>query len=65
MLHESCNSGSSGLGFEDMQIRANCQEGTLQYASGMDLVQDGTELPAGVYVFTPAKATGMSSTSTL
>ena len=31
----------------------------------MDLVEDSTELSAGVYFFTPAESTGRSSVSTL
>ncbi len=51
--------------FKTCKVRAKCQEGTLQDASGMDLVEDGTELSAGTYFFTPAESTGMSSISTL
>ena len=51
--------------FKTCKVRAKCQEGTLQDASGMDLVEDGTELSAGIYFFTPAESTGMSSISTL
>ena len=51
--------------FKICKVRAKCQEGTLQDASGMDLVEDSTELSAGVYFFTPAEATGMSSISNL
>ena len=51
--------------FKICKVRAKCQEGTLQDASGMDLVEDSTELSAGVYFFTPAESTGRSSVSTL
>ena len=51
--------------FKICKVRAKCQEGTLQDASGMDLVEDHTELSAGIYFFTPAESTGMSSTSFL
>ena len=46
--------------FKTCKIKAKCQEGTLQDAIGMDLAEDGTELPAGVYFFTPAEPTGIS-----
>jgi len=51
--------------FKTCKVKAKCQEGTLQDASGMDLAEDGAELSAGVYFFTPAQSTGMSSISTL
>ena len=51
--------------FATCKAKAKCQEGTLQDASGMDLAEDGTELSAGIYFFTPAESTGMSSSSTL
>jgi len=51
--------------FKTCKLRAKCQEGTLQDPSGMDIVEDGTELSAGTYFFTPAESTGMSSISTL
>ena len=50
--------------FKTCKVRAKCQEGTLQDANGMDLAEDGTELSAGVYFFTPAESTGTSSIST-
>lgn len=51
--------------FEICKVGAKCQKGRLQTANGMDLVADSTELSAGVYFFTPAEATGMSSISSL
>ena len=51
--------------FRMCKVRAKCQQGTLQNVSGMDLAEDDTELPAGIYFFTPAESTGMSSTSFL
>ena len=47
------------------KVRAKCQEGTLQDASGMDLLEDNTELSAGIYLFTPAESTGVTYVSTL
>ena len=51
--------------FKTCKARAKCQEGTLQDASGMDLVEDGTELSASIYIkfFTPAKSSGKSTLS--
>ncbi|KAL3140122.1 hypothetical protein ABBQ38_004400 [Trebouxia sp. C0009 RCD-2024] len=49
--------------FKICKVRAKCQEGALQDASGMDLAEDDTELSAGVYFFTPAESPGMSSIS--
>ena len=46
--------------FKTCKIKAKCQQGTLQDAIGMDLAEDGTELSAGVYFFTPAEPTGIS-----
>ncbi|KAL0039519.1 hypothetical protein WJX77_000460 [Trebouxia sp. C0004] len=43
--------------FKTCKFRTKCQEGTLQDASGMDIVEDGTELSAGTYFFTPAEST--------
>lgn len=45
--------------FKTSARRAKCQEGTLQDASGKDLAENQTELPAGVYIFTPVESTGM------
>ena len=39
------------------------QEGTLQDASGMNVVEAGTHLAAGANFFTPAEAVGTSSSS--
>ena len=50
--------------FKTCKLRAKCQEGTLQDASGMDIVEDGSELSAGTYFFAPAESPGMSSIST-
>ena len=50
--------------FELCKVVAKCQKGRLQTANGMDLVADSTELPAGVYFFTPVESTGESSIST-
>ena len=36
--------------FKTCKARAKCQEGALQDASGMDLVEDGTELSASIYI---------------
>ena len=47
------------------KVIAKCHEGALMDANGMALAEDGTELSAGVYFFTPAEATGMSSIFTL
>ena len=44
-----------------MQLQSRVPKGTLQDASGMDIVEDGTELSAGTYLFTPAEPTGISS----
>ena len=46
--------------FKICKLKAKCLEDTLQHASGMDLVEDGRELSAGTYTFTPAESTGMS-----
>ena len=46
------------------KVTAKCQEGTLHEASGMALAEDGTELSAGTYFFTPAESMGMSPLST-
>ena len=46
--------------FKTCKTKAKCQEGTLQDAIGMDLAEDGTELSAGVYFFTPAEPTGIA-----
>ncbi len=51
--------------FKTCKLRAKCQEGTLHDANGMDIAEDGTELSAGTYFFTPAEPTGMSPISTL
>ncbi len=51
--------------FKTCKIKAKCQEGTLQDAIGMDIVEDGTALSAGTYFFTPAESIGMSPLSTL
>ena len=51
--------------FKTCKVKAKCQEGTLQDAHGMDLVEDASELPAGIYFFTPAAPTGTSSMSTM
>ena len=51
--------------FKTCKVRAKCQEGGLQDASGMDLADDDTELLAGNYIFTPAESRGMSSSSTM
>ena len=51
--------------FKTCKVRAKCLEGTLQDANGMDLVEDGSELSAGTYFFTPAGLTGMSSIATM
>ena len=50
--------------FKTCKLRAKCQEGTLQDASGMDIVEDGSELSAGTYFFAPAEPPGVSSIST-
>lgn len=42
------------------KIRARCQEGILQDASGLDLAEDDTKLSAGVYFFTPAESAGVT-----
>lgn len=51
--------------FEICKLRAKCQQGTLHKVSGKDLAANDTELPAGIYIFTPAESTGMSATSFL
>ena len=51
--------------FKTCKVRAKCLEGTLQDASGLDLVEDSSELSAGTYFFTPAEPTGMSSIATM
>ena len=51
--------------FKTCKVRAKCLEGTLQDANDMDLVEDGSELSAGTYFFTPAGPTGMSSVATM
>ena len=51
--------------FKTCKVRAKCQQGTLQDASGMDLAEDDAELSAGNYIFTPAESTGVSSSSSL
>ena len=43
------------------KLRFKCQEGTLQDANGMEVVDDGIQLAAGTYFFTPAEAVGTSS----
>ena len=43
------------------KLRFKCREGTLQDAIGMEIVEDGTQLAAGPYFFTPAEAVAMSS----
>ena len=45
--------------FKTCKVRAKCQEGTLQDASGMDLADNDTELSAGNYIFTPAGSRGI------
>jgi len=50
--------------FKTCKLKAKCQEGTLQDANGMDIVEDGSELSAGTYFFTPAEPIGMSPLST-
>ena len=50
--------------FKTCKLRAKCQEGTLQDASGMDIIEDGSELSAGTYFFAPAESPGMLSIST-
>ena len=59
MFHEGFNSGSSC--FQTCKLRSKGREGTLQDAIGMEIVEDGTELSAGTYFFTPAEAIGTSS----
>ena len=42
-------------------VMAKCREGALRDVNGMALADDGTELGAGIYFFTPAESMGMSS----
>ncbi|KAL0026817.1 hypothetical protein WJX77_003425 [Trebouxia sp. C0004] len=49
--------------FNTCKLRAKCQEGTLQDASGMDIVEDVTKLSAGTYCFTPAESTDTHSSA--
>lgn len=58
-FHEGFNSAAHVL--KTCRFRSKCREGTLQDAIGMDVVQDGTQLAAGTYFFTPAEATGTPS----
>lgn len=54
MLSETCNSGGSG--FQDKQnSEQSVKKRTLQDASGMDIVEDATELSAATYFFAPAE----------
>ena len=50
---------------KDCKVTAKCQEGRLQDASGMTIVEDSTALPAGTYFFTPAESIGMSILSNM
>lgn len=49
----------AALVFRTCNLRAKCQEGLLQDAAGMDLVEDDTKLSAGIYFFLPAESLGM------
>ena len=48
---------------EACKLRFKCREGTLQDAIGTEVVEDGTQLAAGTYFFTPAEAVGISRSS--
>ena len=51
--------------FKTCKFKRKCQEGTLQDAIGMDIIEDGASSASGVYFFTPAESIGMSPLSAL